>query len=277
MLRINTFVYFSGIPWEDSPSTGRNPLVSDAVDIGYVFGNPTVVQAQELYETSTIGSTYTMVGGDTPIPLNYTSTMFEYAWDTFYYSGYYVMLPLNQIIYSSSDFSSSSEYNVTYYFGGSSCKGIFGCTPTYYFEYSGLTENSEVKSNNYIPFVPLDQQHNNNYLYYGIFYTYYWYTLQNGQINTYFLVNGNIYNNPLPKSDYQWGCSLFGCYSANAILPEPPSTYIAQSYQNAYETAFVAEENSALNLYPSVILSTVTPSGFIDGTFGYKESMVMYR
>ena len=123
-------------------------------------------------------------------------------------------------------------------------------------------------SNIYIPFVPLDQQHNNNYLYYGIFYTYYWYTLQNGQVNTYFLVNGNIYNNPLPKSNYKWGCSLFGCYSANAILPEPPSTYIAQSYQNAYETAFVAEGHRALDNYQGILSNSL---GFIDGTFGYQE------
>ncbi|GAB6944091.1 hypothetical protein JCM14467A_08730 [Vulcanisaeta sp. JCM 14467] len=86
------------------------------------------------------------------------------------------------------------------------------------------------------------------------------------------LVNGNIYNHALPKEQYKWGCGWFGlgCTSANAIIPEPPTTYIAESYKNAYQTAFVAEEHEALNKYPSFSPESLGP-GFINGTFGYQE------
>ena len=32
-------LHLSGIPWEDSPSTGINPLVSDAIVLSYVSNN----------------------------------------------------------------------------------------------------------------------------------------------------------------------------------------------------------------------------------------------
>ena len=80
----------------------------------------------------------------------------------------------------------------------------------------------------------------------------------------YFLVNGNIYNHALPKGQFN---------GINAITPEPPTTYIAESYQNAYETAFEAEQNSELNLYPSSgISSSNLPKEFINGTFEYTEA-----
>ena len=92
-------------------------------------------------------------------------------------------------------------------------------------------------------------------------------------MDVYFIVNGNIYNQPLPKQQYTWGCGWFGlgCTSANAIIPEPPSTYVAESYKNAYETAFKAEQNRELNLYPVRISLNNLPKEFINGTFGYKE------
>ena len=97
----------------------------------------------------------------------------------------------------------------------------------------------------------------------------YWY--YPGQYNPsdldfYFLVNGNIYNQSLPMGQYKylcgWECSwsLFGwCLSGetpvycsgNTTTPQPPYLYIAKSYQNAYETAFEAEQEKELNLYPS--------------------------
>ncbi len=75
------------------------------------------------------------------------------------------------------------------------------------------------------------------------------------------MVNGNIYNNNLPM---QYVPSI-GAYT---LSPLPPSTYLATSYQNAYQTAFEAENSVALNNYQEINLQ----NGFIDGTFGYKEN-----
>ena len=80
-------------------------------------------------------------------------------------------------------------------------------------------------------------------------------------MGVYFLVNnGDIYNHALPKGQFN---------GINAIIPEPP-TYIAKSYENAYESAFVAEGHKALNKYnefPPASLGL----GFINETFGYQE------
>ena len=87
------------------------------------------------------------------------------------------------------------------------------------------------------------------------------------------------------KTNYQyvcgWECSFrlfWWCLSetpiycnANATTPEPPSTYIAESYKNAYETAFVAEDNVSLNNLKHPIFSNNLPAEFINGTFGYRE------
>ncbi len=54
-------------------------------------------------------------------------------------------------------------------------------------------------------------------------------------------MNGNILNQQPPE------------YYAYAILPEPPSTYIAQGYENAHETAFLAEHDYALNKFTTAI------------------------
>ncbi len=101
---------------------------------------------------------------------------------------------------------------------------------------------------------------------------------QSNNLDVYFMVNGNIYNDNLPMStiDYPCNCGLFGCSKceANALQPTPPSKYLATSYQNAYETAFEAEGNRALNNYQEItyegVLNNIYP-GWIDGTFGYKE------
>ena len=97
------------------------------------------------------------------------------------------------------------------------------------------------------------------------------------------MVNGNIYNNTLPmaQTNYQYLCGYSGWWifskkiycNANATLPEPPYLYLAESYENAYETAFEAEGNVSLNSknYPSEIYYDRLPLGFINGTFGYAE------
>ncbi|MGC9149163.1 MAG: hypothetical protein ACP5GI_06965 [Sulfolobales archaeon] len=90
-------------------------------------------------------------------------------------------------------------------------------------------------------------------------------------MNVYFLMNGNIYNESLPKKDYSW-TYLTSEVHVKALLPQPPYIYIAQSYENAYETAFLAEHHYALNKYPSITYpSSDFPTSFINGTFGYQE------
>ena len=74
-----------------------------------------------------------------------------------------------------------------------------------------------------------------------MFYAYYWFAhdqQNSSDLVVYFLVNGNIYNQALPKDQFN---------GINAIIPEPPSTYIAESYKNAYETAFKAEQSRAMH------------------------------
>ena len=74
----------------------------------------------------------------------------------------------------------------------------------------------------------------------------------------------------MSQTDYKYVCGNGKYCNANAITPEPPYLYIAQSYQNAYETAFFAEGHEALNKYPSFSPENLGP-GFINGTFGYQE------
>ncbi|WP_202795170.1 hypothetical protein [Vulcanisaeta moutnovskia] len=156
----------------------------------------------------------------------------------------------------------SIQHSSQYHYAGS---GWSGSTLYYFFG----EDTNYAKNTNYIPFAPVDQQKNKQYSYYGIFYTYWWFSLDNSNnLDVYFLVNGNIYNNQLPE---QYDSK----YKAYAILPESPYTYIAQSYQNAYKTAFAAELRTALNefskspiTYPS---SNFPYSLFINGTLGYAE------
>jgi len=99
-------------------------------------------------------------------------------------------------------------------------------------------------------------------------------------------MNGNIYGYSLSSASsepYEWDCGWSGCYSANAIPPNPPSSTITgepifvQSYINAYNTAFNQETKSfkenylvALNKYSYFTYGDVN-GNFVPGTFGYKE------
>jgi hypothetical protein len=102
-------------------------------------------------------------------------------------------------------------------------------------------------------------------------------------MNIFFLMNGNIFNYPLVSilEYYTWNCGLFGfgCDSAYGIPPSPPSSTIngepifAQSYINAYNTAFNQQNNNyqrALNYYHKFTYGNVN-SNFVLGTFGYNE------
>ncbi|WP_243675807.1 hypothetical protein [Vulcanisaeta distributa] len=84
-------------------------------------------------------------------------------------------------------------------------------------------------------------------------------------MDVYFMVNGNIYNNQLPQEPVN-------NLNAYALEPLPPSTYLAISYQNAYQTAFEAESGRALNNYQGINANRLNNyPGFINGTFGYYE------
>jgi hypothetical protein len=98
-------------------------------------------------------------------------------------------------------------------------------------------------------------------------------------------MNGNIFNYSLAPEEYSWecNCGLFGCStcSAYAIPPMPPGNIstitgepiFAQSYINAYNTAFNQPVNSqkALYNYGSFTSSDINDN-FVLGTFGYEET-----
>jgi len=88
-------------------------------------------------------------------------------------------------------------------------------------------------------------------------------------------MNGNIFNYSLASEQYNWGS-----YSAYAIPPNPPTStstitgepLLAQSYINAYNTAFNQPYNRQNALYNYWHFSSNdVDSNFILGTFGYQE------
>jgi len=100
-------------------------------------------------------------------------------------------------------------------------------------------------------------------------------------------MNGNIFNYSLASEQYSWecGCVFFICFTCSAygIPPSSPSSTIngepifAQSYINAYNTAFNQETSNynlnyqvALNKYRRFAYDNVN-SNFVPGTFGYQE------
>jgi len=101
-------------------------------------------------------------------------------------------------------------------------------------------------------------------------------------------MNGNIFNYTLASEQYMLGenCGWFGLdcspYYAYAIPPAPPGNIstmtgeplLAQSYINAYNTAFNQPVNSQKALYKySKFYPTFQyiNNNFIPGTFGYYE------
>jgi len=123
--------------------------------------------------------------------------------------------------------------------------------------------------------MPQDQQNNNYYSQYGVFWLYNWFQAENNNMNIFFLMNGSIFDYSLASEPYSWNGG-----SAYAIQPNPPSAYtlkggpiFAQSYINAYNTAFNQQNQNyqkALNKYRRFASSDVNNS-FIPGTFGSLE------
>jgi len=123
--------------------------------------------------------------------------------------------------------------------------------------------------------MPPDQQGNSFYSQYGVFWLYNWFQEGGNTMNIFFLMNGNIFNYPLASVPYS-----FNGYKAYAIPPNPPANTIngepifAQSYINAYNTAFNQPVNSQVALYryqKFYPTSQYINSNFVPGTFGYDE------
>jgi len=99
-------------------------------------------------------------------------------------------------------------------------------------------------------------------------------------MNIYFLMNGNIFNYSLASVPYSFGSCGFSSCNAYTIPPNPPASTIngepmfAQSYINAYNTAFNQQNNNnyqrALYNYARFTYNEVN-NDFIPGTFGYNE------
>jgi len=179
-----------------------------------------------------------------------------------------------------------------YYYSGSA----YGGSDYYFLEdipgnIQGYNGGSYCSKNNQFCdiFAPTDQQSNLYYSQYGVFWLYNWFQEdQGGNMYIYFLMNGNIYNYSLVSDvseQYTWNCGWFGCDGAYAIPPNPPAStntmagepIFAQSYINAYNTAFNQSVNSqrALYGYTHFTYSSVN-SNFIPGTFGYEETYSSY-
>jgi len=93
-------------------------------------------------------------------------------------------------------------------------------------------------------------------------------------------MNGNIFNYSLASVPYSFGSCGFSSCNANAIPPNPPASTIngepifAQSYINAYNTAFNQPANYQVALYGYAYFYSTSQyinSNFVPGTFGYRE------
>jgi len=262
-LGLQTFAYFSGIPWEDSPSTGSNPKVADAIVLSYVnYNNQFTIDTISDYNNydSTTNRVYVSggdsnvgnkniginVGGDTYLPLNFPIFMYEYGWVSGNLfpnpgpgssSGYYVGIlqynntqGLGYFLTTQYTNNPNPKGYYDYYYSGSgwSCGttcyltgGLTGWYLNYYFlEDNTSNIQGQNGGSNYFAFIPQDQQKNNNYYQYGVFWLYNWFQEDNN-MNIFFLMNGNIYNYSLASVLYS-----FNGYKAYAIPPNPPASTI---------------------------------------------------
>jgi hypothetical protein len=162
-----------------------------------------------------------------------------------------------------------------YYYSGSADGG----QDYYFLEDNGSTTG--YSGSTYFPFMPPDQQQNQlfdqQYSQYGLFWLYNWFQEGGGNMNIFFLMNGNIFNYSLSLVNYNVNGQK--TYIIPAAPPENISTItgepiFVQSYINAYNTAFNQPVNSQIALYgyykfyPS---SQYINSNFVPGTFGYDE------
>ncbi|MEJ2778414.1 hypothetical protein [Stygiolobus sp. RP850M] len=323
-LGLQTFAYFSGIPWEDSqPSTllnigaypinsGAYPTVADAVVLSYVsYSGNGPFSANTVSDYNGDDSAYNWVlgphgshskignqniginvGGNTYLPTNFSIFMYEYGWASLgsgctgpgpgcssgYYVGilqknstkglgYFLTISYNNIP-CSSNLCTSGYYD--YYYSGTGWPlGIAVYNPNQYFveDNNGNIEGYNEGSNG-LPFIPFDGQYTPQYFEYGVFWLYNWFQAGNGNMNIYFLMNGNILGTTLASPEEY----SFGGEKGHPIFPNPPASIFTQSYINAYNTAFNQPVNHQVALYGySQFTSDDVNSNFIPGTFGYQE------
>jgi hypothetical protein len=298
-MKVRPLKILSGIPWEDSPSTGINPLVSDAIVLSYVSNNgqfyADTVEDYNNYDDTTNYDHFGVcsgnqniginVGGDTYLPLNFPIFMYEYGLTSGgpgSSSGYYVgILQYNNTLgyFLTTQYTNNpnpSGYYDYYYSRSGWGLGLTGRYLNYYFLEDNNGNTNGYSGSNYFAFMPPDQQNNQNYYQYIVFWLYNWFQAENNNMNIFFLMNGNIFNYSLALEQYKWNGG-----SAYAIPPAPPGNIstitgepiFVQSYINAYNTAFnqPANPQEALNKYQPFTWGDVNNNSFIPGTFGYQE------
>ena len=197
--------------------------------------------------------------------------------------GYFLTTQANPQVecqtYDNSLLCSNGYYD--YYYSGSSGGG----SNNYYFLEDTTGSPSGYSGSNYSAFMPLDQQQNQffrqPYSQYGLFWLYNWFQAGGGNMNIYFLMNGNIFNYSLASATehYIWECAPQTTCNESVIPPNPPANTIngepifAQSYINAYNTAFNQPVNYQVALYgySQFTPGDVNNNTFVPGTFGYQE------
>ncbi|MFP3283998.1 MAG: hypothetical protein RXO65_00915, partial [Candidatus Nanopusillus acidilobi] len=286
-LGLQTFVYFSGIPWEHSPSKGGNPEVADAVVLSYVTNNSNLeintIQYYNWYDTTnnsickspdclTIGIN---VGGDTYLPSNFPVFMYEYGW-TYggpgpgYSPGYYV--GILQFLQKYINGNTLEGYFLNTQYTNNLLDECNPLTKYYDYYYSGVGYNSyyflEVncsngggyEGSNYFAFMPQDQRHNKEYYQYGVFWLYNWFqpenNNENNNMNIFFLMNGNIYNYSLASEQYMLGEKCYDCLFGHCLycspyyayaIPPAPPGNISTTGEPIFVQSYINAYNTAFN------------------------------
>jgi hypothetical protein len=284
-LGLQTFVYFSGIPWEDSCFSRINidclypsPYVSHAVVLSYITDNGNLnINTVNYYNNynlkNQVGNKYIgigiWVGEETYLPLNFPMFMYEYGWkfvgaEPGNSPGYYVgILQYNNTLgyFLTTQYTKNPNPSgyYDYYYSGSGWDTSYsftcplGCPSLKYFFVEDNTGNIKgYKGEDYFPFMPPNQKNNQQYYQYGVFWLYNWFqTGNNNNINIFFLMNGNIFNYSLASEKYSWecNCGLFGCStcSAYAIPPNPPASTNTITGEPIFIQSYINAYNTAFN------------------------------
>jgi len=165
--------------------------------------------------------------------------MYEYGWTSDgpgISSGYYVGIlqynntkGLGYFLTTQYTNNPSPSGYYDYYYSGSGWDTSYsltcplGCPNLNYYFLEDIPGNIQGQDggSNYFAFMPPDQQHNQTYSQYGVFWLYNWFqadnNAENNNMNIYFLMNGNIFNYSLASVPYS-----FNGYKAYAIPPAPP-------------------------------------------------------
>ena len=285
-LGLQTFAYFSGIPWLDSPTTGNNPTVADAVVLSYVSNNSqfyadTVSDYNNDDSTTYCGSGICVgnqnigikVGGYTYLPSGFPIFMYEYGWAPITSgctspgpgcsSGYYVgILQYNDNIgyflttsYNnnpcSSNLCTSGYYD--YYYSGAADSG----SNYYFLEDNNSNGNNSIQGYNggstYFPFMPVDEQPYPMYYQYGVFWLYNWFQEDNNNMNIFFLMNGNIFNGDIsgssgsPLASVPYSWEGCGLSTCRAYAIPPNPPASIKNGEPIFAQSYINAYNTAFN------------------------------